>query len=355
MTEVYDLTKTGGYFSRLPVDPVSRRSLRAAVLRAIRPIPFASREILSSYSPSPTEWEIPPLYSGRLSGAPLQLAPKEVKLPRNQTPGETYKVLLDTYKSSNWTGQLANMLHARFGDLAWSKSVFTRVDSTIERFAVETVVAMSSAYSINTLQDDSSFAIQVFNGEGLEHIGIIDDRITGTDIVLERGLMLSWLLSPRGVVITDNYGVYDRMLLWTEKNYGTLEDADKLRVALAILKLSGDLSGKADAEEVDFEKQIRNLKEVAPPEEPFAAPLDYEKFVEIRALWVGAAQQNQEEAFLNLFEALVPGVYDSEKFKALFGCLPELDSTLTTKQLTRIDKGILKFTEDYTRMERGAK
>lgn len=350
MYKVYDLSSGEGCFSPLPVTKNHRRSLRTAVLAAVREVPGGAKAVMATYSERPTEWDIPPLYSGYYKGVALHIAPEAVRVS-NLNAFQEFDLLLKRFISEGWGKTLNSMLERRFGTMASHPASFDRANRNPGRFAVEYVVALSRFYHYGIQSSADTFAIRVPINDSFDLLGLVNGTVTGTDIRVSEADLYDWLLSARGTVTTVNYGVYDRILRWAEVNFDAVDDVDKLRLALSMLKLSQDPTEPFNEEEVTFEQKVRSAKVLRADAGKPAGPLTYDRFVEIRAIWLEAGEYSPEETFLELFSALVPDVYDSQKFKKLFGKLPVLEEKLTLKMLNRIDRGIELFTAEFTRMK----
>lgn len=349
MRRVYDLSKEEGCFSPLPVSGRQRQHLQSAVLGAIRNVPGSIKSIMSTYSVRNTEWDIPPLYSGKYGEAGLYIAPDTGK--REHDPAIPFITMILRFSREGFSKTVSSMLERRVGAMASHPVVFDRDNRHPGRLAVEYVTALLRIYRYGLVMTSDTFAIRVPDGEDFRLMGIEGGVITGTDIRVSEADLFEWLLMPRGTVVTVKYGVYDRILFWAEKNFEDVRDVDKFRLALSLLKLSQDPNLPYCPHEAEFEAKLRHTTELRVAKSGMNGPLTYERFAEIRAIWLEVGDKSVEECFLDLFSALVPDIYDSEKFRKMFGKLPELDDKLTMRMLSRIDKGVETFTAEFSRMK----
>lgn len=349
MTEVYDLSEEEGCFSPLPLAGAHKNALRLAVLSTIREVPGGSKAVLSTYSEKKTEWDVPPLYAGSYRGIGLQIGCEKVSVPKGAPIAADYRELVDAFRCEGWSNRFRTRLRRRVGDVADHHLLFTRSSTDVGRFVAEYVIALSRQFNKSLYVSDGTLALHVPGiNDTLDLIGIVEGDILGFNLKVNPSDLYDWILAPRGTVITEHYGVYDRILRWAEENFAVVEDIDHLRLALSLLKLS---SVGPNEEETAFEHRVRYTRSAKEGAGNGESPLTYERFVEVRALWVEGSKC-QEDKLQDVFTALVPSVYDSEKFKKLFGVLPRLDHELTKKELARIDKGVGLFSTDYLQMKR---
>lgn len=345
---MYDLRVGVGNYKPLPLSRQKIAKLQTAALDAIRKVPGGPSAVLSTYSENPTEWDIPPLYFSDYKGVPLCVGAIGLIAPKGNYK-EDFDKLVSKFAAEGWSPGFESMLERRVGGEGLHPSVFSKTGG-LAQFVVEYVVAAATTLDRPIITNGLHFALKVMGAEGYEYIGIVDNKIVGTDIVVKGFDLYEMTINTRGSVITKSYGVYDRALKWADESFEYIDDADKFKMALSLLKLSSDPDKLYCPDEAAFEQRVRLAKGVKLQQSLSASRLTYEKFSDIRKIWL-VTEKTPEEAFQDLLTALVPEVYDSVAFKKLFGMLPTLDEPLTKRQLNRIDRGIDLFSQDFARMK----
>lgn len=346
--EAYDLGEEGHGFAPLALSRMHRGSLHSRLRLVFSKIVRAIPEILGTYSTVQSMWDVPPLFSGYLSGVSLQITADVF----SSNGAITYKDYVAFVKAYETDGGLSNRLRknliTKYGELASCPYVFTQEGYDIRRFVIEYVMLISRKFAKGLMLDEtnSRVFIRLAVDGGWKEIGVKDGYVIHPDLRdkcewLSPAKLFDWLLEARGIVTTKHYGAYDRAKTWAERNYDKVEDVDSVIRALSLLKLCCDPEA-----EMQFEQVLRNSRvaeEVKIDEETFSL----DRLDELRAVWIDSGNTPAEEAFLNLFSKFVPYYTDSEGFKKLFGRIPELDKQLTPKQLDRIDAGLRKFEADF--------
>lgn len=344
MSKVYDLAKEGDKWSPLPLGKMQRRSLEGAVLRTVKNVPAGPSMVMSCYRKERTVWDIPPLNPGDYQGVTLTVCGYDVELPND--PYKDYMLMMNTFIKHGWDRPFMEKLYRRIGVLADNELVISR--EGVVKFAIDYTVLMLGRFNGGLLSAESTFATLIPNKDMLSPVGIVDGEVIGTDYKITPNDLYEYVLLTRGQVTTQYYGVYDRLLAWSDEAFLEIDDVDKFRTAVTLLKLSQDHTKPFCPFEVKFEQAIRNARE-KPIKKAFVAQMSYDKFTEIRETWVNRNSRRPEDKFQDLFEALVPDYYDSEKFSKMFGVMPKLDLELTPKDFVKIDKGIERFTVEFAR------
>ena len=316
MSKVYDLAKEGGSWSPLPLGKMQRRSLEGAVMRAVKKVPSGPSTVMTSYRKQRTVWDIPPLQPGDYSGVSLTVCGYDIE-PQGD-PYEDYMMLVRNFVKYGWEPKFMEKLHRRVGKLMHNEFVISR--EGVIKFVIDYTVLMYGRFRTGLLTGESTFATLIPHKNSLLPVGIVDGAVIGTDYTITPNDLYNFVLEGRGQVITEYYGVYDRLLAWSDEAFLEIDDVDKFRVAVTLLKLSLDHTKPIAPEEVLFEQNLHYAKEKQIVKQ-FVSPMTYDDFTEIREKWVNTNMRSPEEKLQDLFEALVPKFYDSEKFKSLFGII----------------------------------
>lgn len=345
MAKDYVIDANGAGFDPIPISQSHRRSLERAVIRQITSIPEGVRDVLSCYSPEPTLWELPPLMAGSFDGVSLQLAPdKDMQHARPALAN--FNAFVRLFAAEGWSERMCRSLGRLFGPMAGHDYVFDKDNTDPLRFAVEYVTASSRRLSLNLIANDNTYAVGYYERGEMKLAGIVDGKLEATGLTTTAEEIYNILYSPRGTVQTHFYGAYDRALLWVTQGFTFIDEADGMRMALTILKLTCNHRA-----ERDFETTLRSEKTV---KVVMSKANVTEDFIEnVRDTWIESSNSTPEEALQKVFNLVVPKVYDSLRFIRLVGRKPEIDDKFTPRQIATIDKGIERMTLDLYKQVQG--
>ena len=328
----------GDDFVPFPLGLGHRNALSAAVLSAIKAVDGGIHTCLAEYDPAPTLWTIPPAYGGSFNNVSLQIACDTINMKTSAEYVQGLHALIEHFRDYGWDTHTEKMLERRLGAYGMNPILFDRTNYDLGLFVIELICASVRRVGGYMVLDDDKFGLRVPNTltNQWDLLGFVGGKLNYYDYFIEPDRLVEFIFQDRGTVLVKEYGVYDRIVIWANKNALLLDDAGGLVTAVTLLKLSNH-----PEEEGQLETKLRNASFRAPLPKPDR--VSYEFIDELRGIWLEGANVNPEEALRGMFSKLVPDLFDSTVFESYFGTVPIPGVRMEPKRLFKVGRGLDKL------------
>lgn len=337
-----DVSQNPEQLPKLPPGSLNTSFLMDIAASALELAGATPEAVLTSWSDAPGIWPIPPR---------LMLAGQSPIALRLDSP-KLLSILIALHNRCREAVKkygMGPLVRAELLDVLGAKSThplaFTSTEPSEEAanlFSLEFILAVGKLDSKLTVQQTSVTRIFAGKRDGLAELRL--SRRNSKELTAE--WIADKLYKPRGTVVYGTVDVFDRCLLWAERE-NLSRFGDTLRHALAWMKVAQDKSLA-----YDFEQRLLSIE----PKQLYTAKVEYGESIfngdtlnYARDLWVNSGKDDHS-AFRDFYEYLVPTYLDDDQFRRLFQTGMVLKEDYNPTIGKRLDAGMLNFSTWFMRM-----